>query len=69
MALIGAMAPWVRSLAVQGLATSLLHLGLINLDPMDLRSVVARPGAATMVVGEGDASDAEGLLVDALERP
>lgn len=60
--------PWVRDL-VQGLATSLLHLGLINLDPMDLRSVVARPGAATMVVGEGDASDAEGLLVDALRAP
>jgi cell division protein FtsZ len=59
---------WVEDL-VQGLILTLGQVGIINLDLMDLRSVVQRKGAATMIVAEGDANDPEGLFLKALSAP
>ncbi|DAC49982.1 MAG: hypothetical protein CL969_06180 [Euryarchaeota archaeon] len=59
---------WVEEL-VQGLVLTLGQVGIINLDLMDLRSIVSRKGAATMVVAEGDANDPEALFLKALSAP
>ncbi len=59
---------WVEEL-VQGLVLTLGQVGIINLDLMDLRSIVDRRGAATMVVAEGDANDPEALFLKALSAP
>jgi cell division protein FtsZ len=59
---------WVEEL-VQGLVLTLGQVGIINLDLMDLRSVVQRKGGATMVVAEGEADDPEGLFLKALSAP
>ncbi|MDC3291407.1 hypothetical protein OAV27_02850 [Euryarchaeota archaeon] len=59
---------WVEEL-VQGLVLTLGQVGIINLDLMDLRSVVQRKGGATMVVAEGEADDPEGLFLKALAAP
>jgi len=59
---------WVEEL-VQGLILTLGKVGLINLDLMDLKSIVTRRGAATMVVAEGDPNDPEALFLSALSAP
>ena len=59
---------WVEEL-VQGLVLTLGQVGIINLDLMDLRSIVSRKGAATMIVAEGDANDPEALFLKALSAP
>ena len=59
---------WIEEL-VQGLVLTLGQVGIINLDLMDLRSVVSRSGAATMVVAEGDPNDPESIFLQALSAP
>tara|TARA_B100001750_G_scaffold248086_1_gene276610 strand:- start:3973 stop:4893 length:921 start_codon:yes stop_codon:yes gene_type:complete len=59
---------WVEEL-VQGLVLTLGQVGIINLDLMDLRSIVNRKGGATMIVAEGDANDPEAIFMKALSAP
>ncbi len=59
---------WVEEL-VEGLVLTLGQVGIINLDLMDLRSVVRHGGSATMVVAEGDANDPDTLFLKALAAP
>ncbi len=59
---------WVEEL-VQGLVLTLGQVGIINLDLMDLRSIVNRNGGATMIVAEGDANNPEEIFMKALSAP
>ncbi len=61
-------ASWVEEL-VEGLVRTLMRLGLINLDMMDLKTIVGHSGGSTLMVGQGDPDDADGLLRDALSAP
>ncbi len=61
-------ASWVEEF-VDGLVRTLLRLGLINLDMMDLKTIVGHSGGSTLLVGQGDPDDAESLLQDALGAP
>ena len=57
-------ASWVEEF-VEGLVRTLMRLGLINLDMMDLKTIVGHSGGSTLMVGQGDPDDAIGLLEDA----
>ncbi len=59
---------WVEELA-EGLMRTLSHVGLINLDLMDLRAIVSKSGMATMMVAEGNCDDAVDLYEKALSAP
>ncbi|MEE3083009.1 MAG: hypothetical protein VX320_02830 [Candidatus Thermoplasmatota archaeon] len=59
---------WVEELS-EGLMRTLSHVGLINLDLMDLRAIVSKSGVATMMVAEGDCNDALGLFEKARNAP
>jgi len=59
---------WIEDL-VDGLVRTQAQVGLINLDLMDLRSILERPGRATMLVAQGRASDARRLVRQALAAP
>ena len=59
---------WVEDL-VEGLVGALLKMGLINLDLMDLRSIVDLHGASTMIVGTGASNDADSILKQATSSP
>ena len=61
-------AEWVEDL-VEGLVRTLMHMGLINLDLMDLRSIVNQSGEATMLVGTGRPDDPRSILESALRAP
>ncbi len=61
-------ASWVEEF-VDGLVRTLMRLGLINLDMMDLKTIVGHPGGSTLMVGQGDPNDANSLLEDALSAP
>ena len=61
-------ASWVEEL-VDGLVRTLMRLGLINLDMMDLKTIVGHAGGPTLMVGQGDPDDANGLLQDAMSAP
>jgi cell division protein FtsZ len=61
-------AEWIEDL-VDGLVRTLLRMGLINLDLMDLRAIVDNEGGATMLVGVGRADDPEGILNSAMMAP
>ena len=61
-------ASWVEEF-VDGLVRTLMRLGLINLDMMDLKTIVGHSGGSTLMVGQGDPDDANGLLQDALSAP
>ena len=61
-------ASWVEEF-VDGLVRTLMRLGLINLDMMDLKTIVGHPGGSTLMVGQGDPDDANSLLEDALSAP
>ena len=61
-------AEWIEDL-VDGLVRTLLRMGLINLDLMDLRAIVDTKGGATMLVGVGRADDPEGILNSAMMAP
>ncbi|MDP6907169.1 MAG: hypothetical protein QF440_07125 [Candidatus Thalassarchaeaceae archaeon] len=59
---------WVEELA-EGLMRTLSRVGLINLDLMDLRAIVSKSGAATMLVAEGDCDQAVELYEKARSAP
>jgi cell division protein FtsZ len=61
-------ASWVEEF-VDGLVRTLMRLGLINLDMMDLKTIVGHSGGSTLMVGQGDPNDANSLLEDALGAP
>ena len=61
-------AEWVEDL-VDGLVRTLMRMGLINLDLMDLRAIVDQEGMATMLVGIGRPDDPRGILESALKAP
>lgn len=61
-------AAWVEEL-VEGLVATISRLGLINLDLMDLRSIVQKGGRSTMLVAEGDSNDPMHLFKEAMEAP
>ena len=47
---------WIQDL-VEGLVTTLAKVGKLNLDLMDLRTVVEHTGGATLIVGTGNIMD------------
>ena len=47
---------WIQDL-VEGLVTTLAKVGKLNLDLMDLRTVVEHQGGATLIVGTGSVVD------------
>jgi len=59
---------WIEDL-VDGLVRTQSQVGLINLDLMDLRAILLRPGRSTMLVAQGRASDAQRLVRNALAAP
>ncbi|MBL6806472.1 MAG: hypothetical protein ISQ54_03290 [Candidatus Poseidonia sp.] len=61
-------AEWIEDL-VDGLVRTLMRMGLINLDLMDLRAIVDQVGGATMLVGVGRPDDPKGILESALKAP
>ena len=61
-------AEWICDL-VDGLVRTLMSMGLINLDLMDLRAIVDQVGEATMLVGVGRPDDPKGILESALKAP
>lgn len=61
-------AAWVEEL-IDGLVRTLMRLGLINLDMMDLKAIIGHEGGATMIVGSGEGDDAEGIFNSAMEAP
>jgi cell division protein FtsZ len=61
-------AEWIEDL-VDGLVRTLLRMGLINLDLMDLRAIVDHEGGATMLVGVGRADEPEEILNSAMMAP
>jgi cell division protein FtsZ len=61
-------AEWVEDL-VDGLVRTLMRMGLINLDLMDLRAIVDQEGEATMLVGSGRPDDPESILQSAMMAP
>ena len=61
-------ASWVEEF-VDGLVRTLMRLGLINLDMMDLKTIVGHSGGSTLLVGQGDPDNAEELLNDAMNAP
>ena len=61
-------ASWVEEF-VDGLVRTLMRLGLINLDMMDLKTIVGHSGGSTLLVGQGHPDDAMGLLEDAMSAP
>ncbi len=61
-------ASWVEEF-VDGLVRTLMRLGLINLDMMDLKTIVGHSGGSTLMVGQGNPDDANSLLEDALSAP
>ena len=54
---------------IEGLVTTLARVGKINLDLMDLRTVVGRPGNATLIVGNGTTEDPDGVVRMARNSP
>ena len=61
-------ASWVEEF-VDGWVRTLMRLGLINLDMMDLKTIVGHSGGSTLLVGQGHPDDAVGLLEDAMSAP
>jgi cell division protein FtsZ len=61
-------AEWVEDL-VEGLVRTLMKMGLINLDLMDLRAIVEKEGEATLLVGTGRPNDPESILQSAMMAP
>lgn len=61
-------ASWVEEF-VDGLVRTLMRMGLINLDMMDLKTIVGHQGGSTLLVGQGDPDDASALLENAMNAP
>jgi cell division protein FtsZ len=61
-------AAWVEEL-VEGLVTTISKIGLINLDLMDLRSIVQKDGRSTLLVAEGDPDSPMLIFQNAVRAP
>ena len=59
---------WIGDL-VEGLVTTLAKVGKINLDLMDLRTVINRPGNATLIVGTGTTDRPDKVVIEARKSP
>jgi len=59
---------WISEL-IEGLVTTLARVGKLNLDLMDLRTIVQRPGNATLIVGNGTTDDPDDLVRIARSSP
>ena len=59
---------WISSL-VNGLIRTQAKMGVINLDLMDLRTILAQAGRSTVLVGEGMAIDANRIFRSAFDAP
>ena len=59
---------WIGEL-IEGLVTTLARVGKMNLDLMDLRTIVQRPGNATLIVGNGTTADPDGVVRMARKSP
>ena len=59
---------WIGEL-IEGLVTTLARVGKMNLDLMDLRTIVGRPGNATLIVGNGTTSDPNEVVRMARNSP
>ena len=59
---------WVEDL-IDGLVRTLLSMGLINLDLMDLRAIIQHQGASTMLVGTGHHDQLEELYNATIKAP
>ena len=59
---------WIGEL-IEGLVTTLARVGKMNLDLMDLRTIVGRPGNATLIVGNGATSDPDEVVRMARNSP
>ena len=59
---------WISSL-VSGLIRTQAKMGVINLDLMDLRTILAQAGRSTVLVGEGMAIDANRIFRSAFDAP
>ena len=52
---------WIQDL-IEGLVTTLAKVGKLNLDLMDLRTVVNHPGEATLIVGTGPVTNPKEIV-------
>ena len=52
---------WIAEL-IEGIVATLAKVGKMNLDLMDLRTIVNRPGNATLIVGNGNIDDPEEVV-------
>ena len=59
---------WIGEL-IEGLVMTLAKVGKMNLDLMDLRTVIDRPGNATLIVGTGSNNDPTGVVDMARNSP
>ncbi len=59
---------WVSSL-IGGIIRTQARMGVINLDLMDLRTILAQAGKSTVLVGEGMAVDADRIFRSAFDAP
>jgi len=61
-------AGWIEEL-IEGLLTTFAKVGKINLDLMDFRTIVERPGNATILVGSGSTNSLSDVVKTARESP
>ena len=59
---------WIGEL-IEGIVMTLAKVGKMNLDLMDLRTIVNRPGNATLIVGNGSAENPEEIVKIARKSP
>ena len=59
---------WIGEL-IEGLVTTLARVGKMNLDLMDLRTIIGRPGNATLIVGNGTTSNPDEVVRIARNSP
>ena len=59
----------IMSYTIMSFVDMLMKPSLINLDLSDIRTLMDRGGFSTILIGEGDARDPRGIVVDALNRP
>lgn len=59
---------WIEDLST-GVIQTLAKVGLINLDLMDLRSIITREGGSTMFVAQGDPNNPEEIFSKTMSSP
>ena len=59
---------WIGEL-IEGLVMTLAKVGKMNLDLMDLRTIVNRPGNATLIVGNGSVENPQEIVKIAKKSP